>query len=106
VSIFRRGPEQDVCDVCGVYFLPVKTERRWLHLCQPHRKEREAIDRRKDLVLAYAERHWEELEPEAIKEADKNKSNMQQALAGLYNMQQAGAPLSSMGNVLFGWPGA
>ena len=81
-----------VCTYCRVHFEPHNDGQPFTEYCGTHRQPHLDKWRRYETVMAYAKAHWEELEPAAIAERDKNNQMTQSMLASLASMQQASAP--------------
>ena len=67
-------PKYSVCSVCHVHFEPVPDHlRKWGHLCDQHRREPMEVERRKQVVIAWATENWARLEDQALKEMAETK---------------------------------
>jgi len=106
MRLFCKMP---VCRQCGVYFKAApEWEKRWGDLCLTHRRPLIEEYARKQLVLAWAESKWKQLEEQMKKENDEKQrasANLSQAsLASLAGMQKNNMynPYAPFGNPLGG----
>lgn len=65
----------EVCAACGVVFDPAKVEScdPWNHLCYEHRKPHIDTERRRKVVVEWANRNWTKLEKQATKENSEDE---------------------------------
>ena len=89
------------CQQCRVHFEPAPPHERHPELCPEHRKPVVEREDRILRVLEWAKRHWEELEPKALEDYNKQNQISQAALHQMYN-QAMSAPSRSAASDLMG----
>lgn len=87
--------EHTACKRCGTVFDPIGIEKRWADMCYSCRTPLMEIDKRKDVVLAWAIANWEKLETQALEENKAKRLAYNHAL-NAYAKQQNN-PLTSGG---------
>ena len=73
------------CAACGNIFDPSKVEscEPWDHLCYEHRKPHIDMERRRKMVVEWANRNWLKLEEQATKEVSAQQAGLQQRYQGM-----------------------
>lgn len=88
-----------VCKECKVHFDPAPSERH-AELCPAHRKPVVELEDRILLVVEWAKRNWEKLEPDALKEEAERRKNIATYCAAAYSQQMAMPSRSGVGDLM------
>lgn len=73
------------CQECRVHFEPAPQGTRHAELCPEHRKPVIEREDRILLVVEWAKRNWEKLEPRALKEEAERQKTAFTGISAVYN---------------------